>query len=51
MRRMNIIYSFVGKLYRKVVSQKLYHQSKCVFDFVPMSNFCSNLSYTHLKQT
>lgn len=46
---MTIIYIFVGKPYRKVVSQKLYHQSKCVFGFVPTSNFCSHLSYAHLK--
>jgi hypothetical protein len=51
MRRMNIIYIFVGKPYRKVVLQNLYYQSKCVFGFVPISNLCSHLSYTHLKQT
>jgi hypothetical protein len=51
MRSMNIIYISVENLYRKVVLQKLYHQSKCVFGFVLMLNFCSHLSYTHLKQT
>ena len=33
------MYIFVGKPYRKAVSQKLYHQSNCVFGFVPMSIF------------
>jgi phospholipid N-methyltransferase len=45
------MYIFVGKPYRKVVLQKLHRQFNCVFGFVPMSNFCSHLSYTHIEQT
>ena len=50
---MNIIYFFVGKqklIVSKVVSRKLYHQSKSVYGVVPTSNSCSHLSCTHLKQ-
>jgi hypothetical protein len=45
------MYIFVENPYRKVVSQKLCHQSNCVFGFVPMSNFYSHPSYTHIERT